>query len=383
MVIADEASAAISDKVCIVPDTLLTLQELAAYHRARWGGKLLAITGSNGKTTTKELVTIILSQKYKVNSTVGNLNNHIGVPLTLLTLRDEDIAVVEMGANHQGEIKRLCEIAQPDVGIITNIGKAHLEGFGGLKGVIKGKGELFDFLESKNKPAIVNMSLPELAEMVSRRKLQTFSYGTENGNTVFGQLSSSINDINGFFTFEEEEYSIHSELFGDYNFMNILAGVAIGIYFGVSPVPIANAIASYRPDNNRSQFVHGEKNKLILDAYNANPTSMKCALEEFVNRNYNPKMVILGDMLELGIDSQKEHEQILKFLVNKEIEEILLVGEIFYAFSDIPAYPFRFFNALESCMNYIRERNPEGYLILLKGSRKNSLEKTTNLLLHC
>ena len=383
LVVADDLSVEGLKDVFVVPDALKFLQELAAYHRAKWGGEVLAITGSNGKTTTRELVAAVLSRKYKVRSSGGNLNNHIGVPLTILQIMDEDMAVIEMGANHIGEIARLCEIASPNSGIITNIGRAHLEGFGSLEGVRRAKGELYDFLADHAGRAIVNMSDPVLKEMATQRGLKIFSYGLESGYEVAGSLHGSQDEIKGSFLAEEEEYLLRSELFGAYNFMNMLTAAATGISYGVAPDEISAAISGYRSENNRSQILKGRSNTLIMDAYNANPTSMTMALEEFIQRNHSQKMVILGDMHEIGEDSEREHENVLKRLSESCIREVLLVGERFGHFSATPAFPFRFFAGVKECKEYLRNNRPVNHLILLKGSRKNALEETTNLLLDC
>jgi len=380
-VVADDPSLASLDRLEVVKDALEVLQELAAFHRRRWKGGVLAITGSNGKTTTKELVASVLAVRYKILFSKGNLNNHIGVPLTLLKLKDEEIAIIEMGANHQGEIARLSEIAAPDVGMITNIGKAHLEGFGGLEGVKKGKGELYDYLSLHGGLAIVNMSDPILAAMVRERGLKHFSYGTTKDCTVQGELKESGNEINGFFTVTGEEYVMRSGLFGAYNFMNMLSAAATGIYYDVLPDDISKGIASYIPENNRSQVIKGISNTLIMDAYNANPTSMSLALDDFERYSHDKKMVILGDMYELGEDELREHEAILKKLAESGLRDVLLVGERFSRFSANPDFPFRFFPNLGKCMDYLRETKPEKSLILLKGSRKNALEKLTSVLL--
>ena len=380
-VVADDPSLASLDRVEVVKDVLEVLQELAAFHRRRWKGRVLAITGSNGKTTTKELVASVLSRRYKILFSEGNLNNQIGVPLTLLKLKDEEIAIIEMGANHQGEIARLSEIAAPDVGIITNIGKAHLEGFGGLEGVKRGKGELYDYLALHGRLAIVNMSDHILAGMAKERGLKHFSYGTTKDCAVQGRLQEIENEIDGSFAVDGVEYMMRSGLFGAYNFMNMLTAAATGIFYGVLPADISRAIASYQPENNRSQVLKGKSNTLIMDAYNANPTSMSLALDEFERWRHDKKMVILGDMHELGEDESQEHEAVLKKLTASGLRNVLLVGERFGRFSATADFPFRFFHSLGECMDYLRETKPEKSLILLKGSRKNALEELTNLLL--
>ena len=383
LVVADDPGLADSSRICIVEDSLKTLQDLASYHRLQWGGKVLAITGSNGKTTTKELIASVLSEKFKVLSTSGNMNNHIGVPLTLLNLKDEEIAVVEMGANHQGEIACLSQIASPDLGIITNIGKAHLEGFGGIQGVRKGKGELYDYLATNKKPVIANMSSGVLKEMTGERKLEVYSYGLGKGFMVSGRLNDLPGRISGFLEISGKEYAVSSGLFGEYNFLNMLAAAAAGEVFGVDHQAIIRALENYTAENNRSQRIEGKTNSLILDAYNANPTSMEHALREFGKMKNRDKMLILGDMYELGTDSAHEHEHILKLLNELCFEHVLLIGSMFGEFSHRKEYPFHFFNTVDNCMEYLEDLRPSGFTILLKGSRKNTLEKTTNILAEC
>lgn len=383
LVVADDPLRAQNEKVCIVEDALQTLQDLARHHRRKWNGNILAITGSNGKTTTKELVASILSGKYSVCATSGNLNNHIGVPLTLLRLKTEEIAVVEMGANHPGEIRRLCEIAEPDTGIITNIGKAHLEGFGSIEGVMKAKGELYDYLEKNGKTAIVDLSSPELRQMVKSRKMKMYTYGTGGDFNVTGEQTASGDGISGRIIYGTTELTFHSGIYGGYNFQNILAAAATGFYFSVNRTQIIKGIAAYRPENNRSQILEGRTNRIVLDAYNANPTSMEQALLELEKSAHERKMVILGDMLELGSESLKEHEKILQLLTGSRLNKVILVGEIFYNFSQDQRYPFTYFNSMEECMKYLGELRPRNMLILLKGSRKNALEQSTNLLNDC
>lgn len=382
-VVTDDQSMQKEPGVFYVENSLNTLQQLAQYHRNKWAGRLMAITGSNGKTTTKELVSSVLSKKYSCIATKGNLNNHIGVPLTILKIRHEDVAIIEMGANHPGEIATLCDIASPDVGIITNIGKAHLEGFGSFEGVAKAKGELYNYLAEHKGTAIVNESDPKLVEMAAKRKLNRFSYGMTSTSDITGEIISSLNNIEGIFSSKGKQYTFKSELFGEYNFMNILAAISAGVFFDVSELMISEAIEDYRPENNRSQVLEGKSNTLILDAYNANPSSMTLALHEFFKRDAPKKMVILGEMAELGKASAIEHKYILDLLVRSQIKEVILVGEHFYSLSDEAAYPFHFFQNLEECMIFIKNSIPRGYLILLKGSRINSLEYATNVLLDC
>ena len=370
-------------RVIVVDDVLQTLQELASYHRRKWGRQVIAITGSNGKTTTKELVHAVLSQQYHVLATEGNLNNHIGVPLTLLKIRNEELAIVEMGANHQGEIAVLCGIAAPDAGIITNIGKAHLEGFGSLAGVRKGKGELYDYLEANRGTAIADLSDPVLASMAGERKLKIFSYGVGTGFDVSGHLAVSGERIEGTYHAGPGAYPLHSGLFGAYNFRNMLAAAAAGVFMKVSPHAISAAVERYVPQNNRSQTIRGKTNTVILDAYNANPTSMRGAIAEFEQRAHPVKIAILGDMYELGEDESTEHRALLEQLTGSNINRVLLVGKRFGAFAKDTAFPFHFFDSLEDCLAHLRAHPPRNALIMLKGSRKNALENATKLLVDC
>lgn len=381
--VSDQESLAGTSQVIVVKDALQTLQQLASHHRGKWGGKVLAITGSNGKTTTKELLHAVFATKYNVLATEGNLNNHIGVPLTLLKIRDEQLAIIEMGANHQGEIALLCKIALPDIGIITNIGKAHLEGFGGLTGIRKGKGEMYDYLDASGGTAIADLSDPVLASMVAERKMKVFTYGLGNGYDVCGALVSSGDQLEGTFTVDDNVYPLRSQLFGAYNFKNLLTAAAAGVFMDVPPQNIKGAAESYVPQNNRSQILKGKTNTIILDAYNANPTSMRAALEEFARRNHPRKMLILGDMYELGADERMEHEALLEQLTRLELYRVMLVGKRFGAFAGNPAFPFQFFDTLEGCMNALKDDPPADSLIMLKGSRKNALEQATNLLQDC
>lgn len=304
--IIDEAEYAVEgDKRYILVDNCLqTMQQLANYHRRQLGTRVIGITGTNGKTTTKELISSVLCQAHNVLYTLGNLNNHIGVPTTLLRLKPEhDLAVIEMGANHPGEIKFLCEIAEPDYGIITNVGKAHLEGFGSFEGVIKTKGELYDFLRKKDAITFIHHDNAYLMNIA--QGLNLISYGTEDDLYVNGQIT----DNSPYLAFEwkagkdGERHQVRTQLIGEYNFPNALAAITIGRFFGVEAKKIDEALASYTPQNNRSQLKKTEDNTLIIDAYNANPTSMMAALQNFRNMTVPHKMLILGDMRELGAES--------------------------------------------------------------------------------
>ena len=353
------------DRCAEVPDTLAALQELAARHRRELGIPILAITGSNGKTTTKELVGRVLSRKFRTAVTQGNLNNHIGVPLTLLAMdRSVEIGVVEMGASHPGEIALLCSIARPDYGLITNIGKAHLEGFGGIEGVMRGKGELLDFLVASGGTAFWLNDSDCLKTMVeSRPGLRAISY--------------SAPEAIGTEPFVEARWdglSVRTRLVGDYNRSNIAAAIAVGLYFGIGRAEIVSAIESYDPDNNRSQKRQTAFNTLISDCYNANPSSMQAALDNFLREaDPRPKAVVLGDMGELGPYAAVEHRTVIERLEQGGIEEAYLVGGHFAEAARGSRY--RTFADTEALARYLDEHPIRNRLVLVKGSRANRLEK--------
>jgi UDP-N-acetylmuramoyl-tripeptide--D-alanyl-D-alanine ligase len=359
-----------------VTNVLETLQQLAAYHRTKLKVKIIAITGSNGKTSTKELTHRVLSEKYKTIATKGNLNNHIGVPLTLLALKPEnDFGLIEMGANHPGEIATLCTIAQPDYGIITNVGKAHLEGFGSFEGVVKAKTELYTYLKNTGGSVFINSGNEHLLE--SAKGLSSFSYG-KNEADCLGEILS----VQPFLTVrcrtEGESYTINTRLVGKYNFENIMAAVCIGTYFKVSPQSIKNSIESYEPSNNRSQLLKTQHNTVILDAYNANPSSMKAALENFADSDYKNKVLILGDMFELGAVSKNEHAELIELIENLGIRKAFLTGPFFNEANN--EGKFVSFNSVQLLEQFIRANPLKDCTVLLKGSRKMQLEKIVNLL---
>lgn len=366
--IVDEAEymAEGDSRYILVDDCLQTLQQLANHHRRQLGTRVIGITGTNGKTTTKELISAVLSQTHNVLYTLGNLNNHIGVPLTLLRLKAEhDLAVIEMGANHPGEIKFLCEIAEPDYGIITNVGKAHLEGFGSFEGVIRTKGELYDYLRQKGDSTIFihqdNSYLNKIAG-----GLKQIPYGTENDLYVNGHIT----DNSPYLAFEwkagkdGEAHQVRTQLIGEYNFPNALAAVTIGRFFGVEAQKIDEALAGYTPQNNRSQLKNTEDNTLIIDAYNANPTSMMAALQNFRNMNVPHKMLILGDMRELGSESISEHQKIVDYLKESNFEKVWLVGDQFAAVR----HSFMSYANVQEVIKELETDKPRGYTILIKGS---------------
>lgn len=384
--VIDEKKYAKDERFILVDDVLETLQKLAYFHRMQLNIPTLAITGSNGKTTTKELISRVLAQKYKVAFTQGNLNNHIGVPLTLLRMNAEtEIGIVEMGANHIGEIKDLCEIAQPNFGIITNVGKAHLEGFGSFEGVKKAKGELYRFLYENDGLVFINSDNENLNEMNPPHK--TIQYGRSKFTHVQGkQLDSKMfvelkwyahiqhddDEGNDDFWDNEDRY-IKTQLYGDYNFENVLAAITIGNYFRVEDLKIKQAIESYSPTNKRSQIIHKNSNTIILDAYNANPSSMKMSLENFLKIDGNNKIAVLGDMLELGNDSIIEHSNILYYLQENNFLDIVLIGKQFIESSfdfDLPQY-----ENVEEYIAYLKQNPLKDRMIFIKGSRGIQLEK--------
>lgn len=356
----------------LVPDTLEALQQLAAYHRRQLGIPIFAITGSNGKTTTKELTYRVLSCRFHTYATHGNLNNHIGVPLTLLSMnRSTEFGLVEMGASHCGEIALLSSIAQPDFGLITNIGKAHLEGFGGEEGVMRGKGELLDYLLRHKGSAFYLQQSKALCRMVAERNgLETIPYSTTDLKLVGNDRQ--------FLTVSWHGHKIHTHLVGEYNLFNLAAAIAVGTYFDIPEPEIVAAIESYQPENNRSQRQVTQHNTLILDAYNANPSSMEAALRHFISEpSMQPKAVILGDMLELGSYSAQEHRKIVELLQEARIEEVFLVGS---HFTDAGADCYPTFPDTDALRTYLTEHPIVNRLILMKGSRGIHLERLTELL---
>jgi UDP-N-acetylmuramoyl-tripeptide--D-alanyl-D-alanine ligase len=375
--IIDNADKYYGNRTILVDNTITALQELASIHRDRVRARIIGITGSNGKTTTKELIGRVLSSEYKIIATAGNLNNHIGVPLTVLSINPEtDFAIVEMGANHPGEIAHLCQIAKPGFGIITNIGKAHLEGFGSFEGVLKAKSELYDYIRQHNGLVFINKDNHLLVNLSGGLNLSF--YGTGNDVACKGEITGREPWLTVKWTAGNRSGSINSQLLGDYNFENILAAVNIGLHFGISPGNIDNSIGSYSPDNNRSQWLNTGRNMLILDAYNANPSSMKAALDNFHNMVADSKTVILGDMMELGEHSLAEHREILSFARRYAFNEIILIGEFFSKVSS--GRPEKCFPDLESAKAWLRKKPITGSTILLKGSRKMQLESLISFL---
>lgn len=370
-VIIDNKDYHIDDRTILVEDCLVALQSLAQYHRLYLKLPIIALTGSNGKTTTKELIHVVLSKKHKTMATVGNLNNHIGVPLTLLSFTKEtQIGIVEMGANHQKEIAFLCEIAQPDYGFITNFGKAHLEGFGGVEGVIKGKSEMYDYLRAHHKSVFVNFD----DEIQNRKTTDIKRYGFSKIDQTANVFIESV-EANPFVTISSLGETIQSNLIGLYNANNISAAITIGHYFGVESSDIKKAIESYVPENNRSQLLTKGSNEIILDAYNANPSSMKVALENFIQLDKPNKAIIIGDMYELGEESLSEHKAIVDFLVEESAFEGHLIGKDFFA-NVIENKNLHFHPTFESFSNYLSNNSFKNKILLIKGSRGMALERT-------
>ncbi|MBL0102508.1 MAG: UDP-N-acetylmuramoyl-tripeptide--D-alanyl-D-alanine ligase [Bacteroidetes bacterium] len=373
--VIDEPAFKKGDRYFLVEDVLTALQKLAAHHRSQLSIPVLAVTGSNGKTTTKELVRAVLSKKFKTLATKGNLNNHIGVPLTLLSITsDIAFAVIEMGANHQHEIELLCSIASPDFGLITNVGKAHLEGFGGFEGVKKGKGEMYKALSSEGRLAFVNSDSQHLKEMAAQYKpSKILYYGTGSDLYCSGELLSSEPTLHLKWRCESAFGEIQTQLIGAYNFENILSAISIGNYFRVKPEDISEAIAAYIPDNSRSQIVQKGNNTIVLDAYNANPTSMEAALKNFSKMEGANKIICVGDMAELGDESKAEHARIIQLLKTISYSQLILVGKNFGEFNhELPNV--HFLNS-ELATEWLKSNQQHDSLFLVKGSRSSRMEK--------
>ena len=373
LVVADHKSLPQHERIIIVEDSLKTLQDLAAYHRTQSKATILSITGTNGKTTTKELVSAVLAKKYNIIHTLGNLNNHIGVPLTLLSIKPEtEIAVVEMGANHPGEIDFLCHIADPDFGLITNIGKAHLEGFGSFEGVIKTKTELYRHIKSHGKAVFVNQGNPLLWEQ--SEGIERISYGRH----CDASCPVAPATCDPYLSVVWKERLIQTHLVGSYNFENVAAAIGVGQYFKVEDDKIIEALESYTPTNSRSQVIDTERNHIIMDAYNANPTSMCAALINFASICRDEHLLILGDMRELGTASEEEHRNILGLMKELGFKAALLVGPNFCAYNENPAWK-TFDNVTDLC-EYLESSPIIGKTILVKGSNSIQLGKVLPLL---
>lgn len=371
--IVDEAKFRTSSQTILVKNVLQTLQLLATFHREQLKTPIIAITGSNGKTTTKELIAVVLAKKYRVTATKGNLNNHIGVPLTLLSITKEtEIAIVEMGANHQKEIEFLCKIAKPDFGYITNFGKAHLEGFGGVEGVVKGKSEMYEYLILNHKLIFINANDPVQIEKTQDANVYTFGSNINNCD-----VQTLLINANPFVHCCYNALEIKSQLIGAYNFNNISIAITMGKFFKVSNTNIKQAIEAYTPTNNRSQIIEKNSNKIILDAYNANPSSMEVALLN-LKEQIGHKIAILGDMFELGKEAPKEHQYIADLAVSLNLSQVIFIGENFYPCNTTTdrVQLFRSFNDFKNQCNICFKN----HIILIKGSRGMALERVMELI---
>lgn len=369
-VVADEPQPFEDDRIINVRDVLTTLQQLAKYHRQQFDIPFIAITGSNGKTTTKELIHAVLSTTYQTYTTRGNLNNHIGIPLTILSVKkDAAIAVIEMGANHQKEIEGYCKYTMPTHGLITNCGKAHLEGFGGIEGVKKGKGELFDYLRENNGTAFIMKDYTYLREM-SKGIHEINTYGTQDAD-VTGIAADTLDFLEIILTKGSSIKKIATHLVGVYNLPNVLAAVAVGSYFKVEDNKIKSALEQYAPSNSRSQMLEKDGNRIVLDAYNANPSSMKAAIENFASMEGDEKILLLGGMMELGNESLSEHKALVDLISTYHWKKVVLVGGDFNLFP----HNYLFFNNSIQAKEWLQQQHLNNATLLIKGSRSMQMEK--------
>ncbi|MGB3143450.1 MAG: UDP-N-acetylmuramoyl-tripeptide--D-alanyl-D-alanine ligase [Maribacter sp.] len=372
-VVIDEKEFKVNEKTIVVKDVIQTLQQLANFHRNYSNAKIISLTGSNGKTTTKELIYAVLAKKFNTVATKGNLNNHIGVPLTLLSIKPEtEIAIVEMGANHQREISFLCDIAEPDFGYITNFGKAHLEGFGGVQGVIKGKSELYDYLKAKDKTIFLNAD-----DAIQIEKLEGYPNKIGLSTNKTGYYNIQFISASPFVKLKVNDIEINTQLIGAYNFTNCCAAILMGHYFNVELADVKNALEKYSPDNNRSQIINQNGFHIVLDAYNANPSSMTVALKNFSLFNDKKKVLFLGDMFELGSSAKEEHQAIADLTQSLGFDDVYLVGENFYKSTT----SFRKFEKFENLRNFLNSHQlPKDISILIKGSRGMALERILEII---
>lgn len=374
--VIDNPDCYVDERTLPVDNVLVTLQQLAHRHRKMIGCPVIAITGTNGKTTTKELLAAVLSTRYNILYTEGNLNNHIGVPLTLLRLtHDHEIAIIEMGASHPGDIKELVDIAQPDYGLITNVGQAHLEGFGSFENIVKTKGELYDYIRHINGTIFIDEDNPVLMEKA--HGISSVTYGTTDHAFAWGKTVACHPYLTLEWRQQGKLHTVETHLAGSYNLKNVLAAVAVGRYFKIPAERISRAIAAYEPTNNRSQLKQTEHNTLIVDAYNANPTSMREALKNFSALPETPKAVILGDMFELGAESERLHGEIVRLLKESEYDRVFLCGS---HFQQTAGRMFTTFPTTDALLEALRKEPLKGYTILIKGSHSMRLEQTIGLL---
>ena len=383
--VIDEAEYALDERFVLVNNVLESLQQLATFHRKLLGTTIIGITGTNGKTTTKELIASVLTEKFNIHFTKGNLNNHIGVPLTLLQLKPEhEMAVIEMGANHPGDIKELVEISLPDYGIITNVGKAHLEGFGSFEGVMNTKAEMYDFITDSGKNIFINAGNEHLIQMARKsgvfNKMTPLKYSLDNndeGILVSGKVTACSPFLEmELFTIKNSGFRTKTALIGTYNAENVLSAAIIGHFFGLTDEQIKNGLEKYIPNNNRSQFTKTNRNSLVIDAYNANPTSMHAAILNFAQMNVSSKVVILGDMLELGQFSETEHQNVVDLLKQNNFSAVLLVGNQFKKTRN----NYVCFEHVDELISYIDNQPIDNQFILIKGSRGIRLEKVISKL---
>lgn len=380
-VVIDEAQYQADDRFLLVPDVLTALQDLARHHRSLLQIPVIGITGTNGKTTTKELIHSVLSQQFDTYATRGNLNNHIGVPLSILSIRPQtEMAIIEMGANHVGEIAFLCGIAQPTHGLITNVGKAHLEGFGSFEGVKQAKGELYDYLASRQGTLFLQSDNPFLRGMAATRQIdQVVTYGFSPDNQLTGQLieASPLLEVRWAENGDQASHTVHTQLTGSYNTENVLAAICIGRFFGLSPEKINRGISGYAPANNRSQLTKTSNNTVIRDYYNANASSMAAALENLRVLKADNKVIILGDMFELGNESYEEHGKVVAEACSLNASRVLFVGQ---AFAQHRRTGAEFYDTTEEAREALRKQPVQDALVLLKASRGMAFEKLVELL---
>lgn len=380
-VIADRKDLPSHERIFIVDDSLAALQELARLHREKCNIPVIGITGTNGKTTTKELVAAVLSEKKRIIYTQGNFNNHLGVPLTLLRIKPEtEMAIVEMGANHPGEIAQLCNIAKPDYGIVTNIGRAHIEGFGSYEGIIKTKNELYEYIKEngtiQKSKAFVNSNNELLVKLT--KEMDCVYYGSTDDCNTYENIAvgSKVASSSPYLVVKWDGIEIKTNLVGDYNLENVMAAIAVGSYFNIEKELIVKALENYLPSNNRSQYIKSSKNEIVMDAYNANPTSMAASIRNFRNISNGNSLLILGDMKELGNESEKEHRIIIDIINELKFEDVILVGDEFKKVNT----KFQSFSNIDDLIKHIDMNSISGKNILVKGSHSIHLERLINIL---